>query len=42
MFLPSLLMLVTLIFEIIMPGFVWLMASEYAAHAGQVRADRSS
>ena len=27
-FLPSL-MLVTLVFEIIMPGFVWLMASEY-------------
>ena len=33
-FLPSL-MLVTLIFEIIMPGFVWLMASEYQQTEGK-------
>ena len=33
-FLPSL-MLVTLIFEIIMPGFVWLMASQYQATPGK-------
>ena len=33
-FLPSL-MLVTLLFEIIMPGFVWLMASEYRGTPGK-------
>ena len=33
-FLPSL-MLVTLIFEIVMPGFVWLMASEYEETLGK-------
>ncbi|MGQ0559629.1 MAG: murein biosynthesis integral membrane protein MurJ [Sphingosinicella sp.] len=33
-FLPTL-MLVTLLFEIIMPGFVWLMASEYQQTPGK-------
>jgi putative peptidoglycan lipid II flippase len=33
-FLPSL-MLVTVVFEIIMPGFVWLMASEYQDTPGK-------
>jgi putative peptidoglycan lipid II flippase len=33
-FLPSL-MIVTLLFEIIMPGFVWLMASEYEETPGK-------
>jgi putative peptidoglycan lipid II flippase len=33
-FLPSL-MLVTLVFEVIMPGFVWLMASQYQETPGK-------
>ena len=36
-FMPALL-LVTIVFEIFMPGVVWLVASDYARRPGQVRA----